>query len=190
MSSETRSDRAARTRRIVGRILLALTGLSTIGCDQITKNVATMALSRQPPLSFLQDTLRLVYVENSGGFLGLGSALPDPARSALFIVAPALMMSAVLLVAARDGWSGLAALGLALFTAGGLSNWIDRVVYGSVVDFLNVGIGPIRTGVFNVADMAIVLGAGLFVLDRGGRTEERRGSGASPAEEEVEGDRR
>jgi signal peptidase II len=53
---------------------------------------------------------------------------------------------------------------VALFIAGGVSNWIDRVVHGSVVDFLNVGIGPIRTGVFNVADMAIMLGAVIVVI--------------------------
>ena len=48
--------------------------------------------------------------------------------------------------------------------AGGASNWIDRVLRGSVVDLLNLGIGALRTGVFNIADVAIMLGAGLFVL--------------------------
>jgi len=37
-------------------------------------------------------------------------------------------------------------------------------VRGSVIDFLNVGIGPIRTGIFNVADMAIMAGIGIFLL--------------------------
>jgi signal peptidase II len=53
---------------------------------------------------------------------------------------------------------------LALFVAGGASNWIDRVTRGSVVDFLNVGVGPLRTGVLNVADVAIMLGAGVIVI--------------------------
>jgi signal peptidase II len=55
-------------------------------------------------------------------------------------------------------------VGLALFVAGGISNWIDRATNGSVVDFLNIGVGWLRTGVFNVADVAIMLGAGIFVL--------------------------
>jgi 2-iminobutanoate/2-iminopropanoate deaminase len=58
--------------------------------------------------------------------------------------------------------SGWPALGLALFVAGGVSNWIDRVTQGRVVDFLNVGVGPVRTGVFNVADLAIMVGAVAF----------------------------
>ena len=69
------------------------------------------------------------------------------------------MLVALSVLAMRHRWRGWPAIGLALFVAGGASNWIDRVVRGSVVDFLNVGIGPLRTGVFNVADMAIMLGA-------------------------------
>ena len=52
--------------------------------------------------------------------------------------------------------------GLTLLIAGGLGNLIDRLVYGYVTDFLNVGIGSLRTGIFNVADMAIMLGVGLL----------------------------
>ena len=53
---------------------------------------------------------------------------------------------------------------LVLFVAGGSSNWIDRLLHGRVVDFLNLGIGPVRTGVFNVADVAIMAGALLVIL--------------------------
>ena len=55
-------------------------------------------------------------------------------------------------------WSGWPLLGLTLFVAGGASNWLDRVVRGSVIDFINVGVGSLRTGIFNVADVAIMLG--------------------------------
>ena len=58
---------------------------------------------------------------------------------------------------------GMALLGLWLLFAGGFSNLVDRVVHGRVVDFLNVGIGPVRTGIFNVADMAIMLGVALLL---------------------------
>jgi signal peptidase II len=52
---------------------------------------------------------------------------------------------------------------LGLLLAGGVGNLIDRINQnGHVTDFLNVGIGPVRTGIFNVADMAIMAGAGLL----------------------------
>ena len=71
---------------------------------------------------------------------------------------------ALVVIAIRDGFAGPSTLGLVLFVAGGTSNWIDRVIQGSVVDFLNVGIGPLRTGIFNIADVAIMVGAGLVAL--------------------------
>jgi signal peptidase II len=61
---------------------------------------------------------------------------------------------------------------VALFIAGGTSNLLDRITYGMVIDFMNVGIGPLRTGIFNVADMAIMLGAGMLALE-GYRAERR-----------------
>ena len=49
--------------------------------------------------------------------------------------------------------------------AGGIGNLIDRVFHGGlVIDFLNMGIGPVRTGIFNVADMAIMAGFALLIL--------------------------
>jgi signal peptidase II len=71
-----------------------------------------------------------------------------------------------------------------LFIANGASNWIDRVLRGSVVDFLNMGIGSLRTRVFNMADVAIMLGAGLLVLGQlgsKGRRREPPAAGASGA---------
>jgi signal peptidase II len=54
---------------------------------------------------------------------------------------------------------------VALIVGGGVSNLIDRMRYGGyVVDFLNVGIGPVRTGIFNVADMAIMVGVVLWAF--------------------------
>jgi signal peptidase II len=44
------------------------------------------------------------------------------------------------------------------------SNWLDRLASGRVVDFINIGFGPLRTGIFNVADVAIMFGSGLVIL--------------------------
>ena len=69
---------------------------------------------------------------------------------------------------------------MAFFVAGGGSNLVDRALHGAVVDFLNVGIGPLRTGIFNVADMAIMLGAALLVVEgwRGGDSPKWEGRSA------------
>ncbi|HUP40440.1 MAG TPA: signal peptidase II [Vicinamibacterales bacterium] len=64
-------------------------------------------------------------------------------------------------------WRGAHMMGAALILAGGASNWIDRVMRGSVVDFINVGVGPLRTGIFNVADVAVMLGAAVLLVREG-----------------------
>lgn len=146
------------------RLALVVAVLSTIGCDRVTKRAATTMLAGSPSRSYLADTVRLVYVENTGGFLGLGAGLPSGARTGLFTAGAGLLLCLLVVAAIRGRWDRWSRLGLALFVAGGASNWIDRVARGSVVDFLNVGVGPVRTGVFNVADVSIMLGASLVVL--------------------------
>ena len=150
--------------RWAGRLVLLVVVVGTIGCDRISKHVATTTLAGMPSRSYLADTVRLEYAENSGGFLSLGATWPTAARTIIFSAVTGLTLLALIALAVRRGLRGWPALGLALFGAGGASNWIDRVVQGTVVDFLNVGIGPVRTGIFNVADVSIMLGAVIFAL--------------------------
>lgn len=140
--------------------------VTTIGCDQATKHLAATSLATSPRLSYLGDTLRLEYTENRGAFLSLGAGLPAWARTALFTVATGLLLAAMAVIALRDRWAGRGLVGLSLAWAGGVSNVVDRAARGSVVDFLNVGVGPLRTGVFNVADMAILFGLALVLSQR------------------------
>ena len=150
--------------RTIGRVVLIVAALAAVGCDRVTKHVATTMLAGMPGRSYLADTVRVAYAENPGGFLSLGASLPTAARTALFSVATGIALLMLVMIALRRRTSGLARLGVTLFVAGGASNWIDRIVRGSVVDFLNVGVGPVRTGIFNIADVAIMLGIGVFVL--------------------------
>ena len=136
----------------------------TIGCDGITKRLATERLAGLPVQSFFADTLRLSYTENTGAFLSLGETLPEWARTTLFTVATGALLLLLVVFAWRSGWQRWRTVALSLFVAGGFSNWIDRLGDGTVVDFLNVGIGGLRTGVFNVADVAIMLGVALFLF--------------------------
>ena len=148
--------------RWTGRIALLVAVVGTIGCDRVTKHVAATTLADSPSRSYLGDTVRIGYVENRGGFLSLGENLAPVPRAAVFTVGTGAMLLGLIVAAVRRRLTGWPAAGLALFVAGGLSNWIDRVTQGRVVDFLNVGVGPLRTGVFNVADLAIMLGALVF----------------------------
>jgi signal peptidase II len=146
------------------RLALLIVILATVGCDRVTKHIATASLAGQPTQSFLADTVRLTYAENTGGFLSLGGNLSPVVRTALFTVGTGIMLAGLVLIAFRWRWTLWQSVGLALFIGGGVSNWIDRLIHGRVVDFMNVGVGWLRTGVFNVADVAIMVAVAILLL--------------------------
>jgi len=146
-------------------VLLCLLLAGTAGCDRVTKHLAVTALAGERHQSFLADTVRLQYHENPGAFLAFGASWSPVARTAVFQFGNALSLAIAGFLAARYRWSWLPRCGLVLFLAGGLSNLTDRIVIGSVIDFLNVGIGPLRTGIFNVADVAIMAGVAMVLWE-------------------------
>jgi len=151
-------------KRIGLRVVLVVAIASTIACDRATKHMAATMLAGTANRSFLADTVRLEYAENAGAFLSLGADWPFWLRTTLFGMGNAVLLFVLTVVAMRRRWSRPALLGLALCVAGGASNLLDRLAFGRVIDFINVGLGSVRTGIFNVADMAIMLGAAIVVL--------------------------
>ena len=147
-----------------GATLALILMLTTIGCDHVTKHIAVQQLAGTPGRSYFNDTLRLEYAENPGAFLSLGSTLPNWARNGLLIVGAGIGLIAVAVAALKFRWRGLPFFGASLFVAGGISNLLDRLATGSVVDFVNVGLGSLRTGVFNVADIALLIGVVMMVF--------------------------
>ena len=146
-----------------------------VGFDQVTKSIAQRTLSGMPAQTLAAGLLRLEYTENPGAFLSLGAKLSDDARFWIFTVMVALLLIGLLVFAFRmsPNTPFLIILAIALVVGGGLSNLIDRLVNeGRVVDFMQLGIGPLRTGVFNVADVAIMGGLAvmLVVVFRDGKT--------------------
>jgi len=157
------------------RILFAcIVFTGCIGCDQATKHIATQTLPTASPQSYFADTIRLQYVQNPGGFLSLGGNLSPRVRFWFFIVINAVFLAVVAYVL-WTRWSMHSAKFYSLVTllAGGIGNLIDRIAHnGLVTDFLNLGIGPIRTGIFNVADVAVLFGTlTLFFVCREKRAE-------------------
>jgi signal peptidase II len=150
-----------RTGARLGLVLLIVVAA---GCDRVTKHFAEANLADSPTRSFLMDTVRLEYAENAGAFLSLGANWPAAVRTGVFTIGNTILLLGVIVAARRERWSGPMLFGTALFVTGGVSNLVDRVARGSVVDFMNVGIGPLRTGIFNVADVAIMLGLAMLAF--------------------------
>ena len=134
-----------------------------IGIDQWSKVWAVNNLMGEPSASYLNDFFRITFARNTGAFLSLGSGLSEDWRYWALTILPIIvllyLLYQTLFSKTMSQWQIIAFSGI---LGGGLSNIYDRVMYGSVVDFLNMGIGDLRTGIFNVADMAIM--GGLFMM--------------------------
>ena len=132
----------------------------TVIADQLTKQAARSALLHGGPREYLGGIVSLLYAENSGAFLSLGASLPPTVRSFIFsaLVAAGLLAALWVVLTGRVE-SRLDTVALALIIGGGIGNLIDRLRFaGRVTDFLYFAVGPLHTGVFNVADMAITGG--------------------------------
>jgi len=151
-------------RKVWHLALVAALLVGCVGCDQVSKGVARSQLTLGESYSFLGDTFRITHVENAGAFLGLGANLPESVRTVVFQGAISLLILGLLWAAAfRVGTRPWQAVGFTLLAASGSGNLIDRLLNdGRVTDFLNVGIGSFRTGIFNIADVVGV--AGFLVL--------------------------
>lgn len=154
-------DRArARLRALALLVLVAC-----VGCDQASKRIATDCLGAGPAVLLSGGMIRLDRVENTGGFLSLGSGLPPGARFWIYVgvVGAGLTLLAGYLLVRPPIVRGNA-VAMALVLGGGLGNWLDRVAHdGTVVDFVQLRLGPLHTGIFNLADTAILAG-GLLLL--------------------------
>src|SRR5690606_33021101 len=107
----------------------------------------------------------LTNIENSGAFLSMGQTWWQPIKSTLFIVLPtvALLFGIYYMMRLGGRWPWLTlALGFAI--GGGIGNMIDRLLYGSVTDFVHIRIGAFQTGIFNMADVSIMIGVGVLLL--------------------------
>ena len=149
--------------------LVLLVLLCCVGCDQAVKAIAKGALASSPPLLLLDGAVRLQYTENPGAFLRLGAELPAGLRFLLGVVLVGATQLALLAFLLRTRTlSTWQRIGFSLFLAGGLGNWLDRLLNeGRVIDFVSLGVGGLHTGIFNVADVAITAGILMVLVARG-----------------------
>jgi len=138
-------------------ILLAIIAF-TIALDQGAKALVRRTLMNSYPIR--AGVLTLLHTENAGAFLSLGADLPPNVRHLIFdgLVSIGLLAAAFVLFTGRMQ-PGPDDVAIAFIIGGGVGNLIDRFrLGGRVTDFIYLAAGPVHTGVFNIADMAITGG--------------------------------
>ncbi|TDG37870.1 signal peptidase II [Pedobacter changchengzhani] len=150
------------TRRIV---LLLVFIFIAIGFDQVSKIIVRNKLNYNEQISVIKDRFILVKIENSGAFLSLGDGMPTILK---FIVLSGLPLIALgyglYYLYSRYKQPIATQIALCFVIGGGVGNLYDRIMYGSVTDFMHLDFYLFRTGIFNFADVFIMIGIGILLL--------------------------
>jgi signal peptidase II len=134
--------------------------------DRAAKWAVASNISLHDNIQIIPGFFRLTHVENRGAAFGIFADSPSEwkiAGLAMFSIV-ALTIVAVLLWRNNHSMNSTG-IGLALILGGAVGNLWDRLLSGRVVDFLLFYVGPYQWPAFNVADSAIVVGAGLLVIE-------------------------
>ena len=135
----------------IGRwIAFAAIAIGVLVVDQASKAWVTGNLDVGEGIELIGEWLRVVHWRNSGALFGL---LPQSAP--IFAVVSLGVVALIVLYHRRAGRGYLTTVALALLLGGAIGNLLDRLRFGSVVDFVDMGIGQWRFYTYNAADAAI-----------------------------------
>lgn len=148
------------------RVLLVLSlVLLNIGCDQISKTVVRQTIAPNQRIEVYENNLVLTKVENSGAAYSLGSDLAPLLKIILLQILPIIVLLFLLrLILIKTNYSKETILGFTFIIGGGIGNLFDRIVYGSVTDFMIMDLGIIKTEIFNMADVSIMVGSFIILI--------------------------
>ena len=137
-----------------------------VAIDQLTKAIVRATLPLHSSVTLLPGLVDFTHVRNTGAAFGILNGADFPFKTAVIaIVATAALIGVGMYAAGLAHHQIVARTGLALIIGGAAGNLIDRIVSGSVVDFVDVYWGNAHFWAFNVADAAITVGAILVLLD-------------------------
>ena len=147
-------------------LLITTIVILSIALDQISKIWVRNNFESYVENSIIGDVFTLVKVENTGAFLGMGSELTETLRILLLIVLPIIFLIGISIYTYIDkALDKMSIIGFSLIIGGGIANIFDRIIYGSVTDFLYLDFwGIFQTGIFNIADLSVTTGMILILI--------------------------
>ena len=152
------------TRSIIRIVLILLIITVNIGCDQFSKKIVKRSVLPYETIHVLNDHLTVTRVENSGAFLSAGDSMSKASKQIFLTLIPVIAMVLGLVYLFLKPVSGNMLVGLCFVIGGGVGNLFDRILYGSVTDFLYLKFGIFQTGIFNIADVSIMAGMSVILL--------------------------
>ena len=140
--------------------------LAVLIADRVTKSAVERYTDPSWHRQILSDFLVLVHSRNPGIAFGIFSSASSAWLSPMLLASSAALIGLLVwMLLSRRVEKAWAQFGIALIVGGAAGNALDRLLYGRVTDFIDVGVGVYRWPAFNVADAAISVGAGLVLID-------------------------
>jgi signal peptidase II len=137
-----------------------------VSVDQATKAMVKASLSLHESVTIIPGLVDFTHVLNSGAAFGILNGVDFPFKTVLIaVIAMAALIGVGVYAASISHHQLVARVGLALIIGGAAGNLIDRVLFGSVVDFVDVYWKTHHFWAFNVADSAISVGVAMMILD-------------------------
>ena len=139
-----------------------------IAIDQISKAIvrSNMIEGARGEIDLIKDYFQLIWVENKGAFLGMGSDMNPTLKLIFLLILPTLVLGYVIyyIVKTKD-LDRTSLIAFCCIVGGGIANVFDRIVYGQVTDFFFIKItDTLKTGIFNVADLSVTTGMILLLF--------------------------
>nr|WP_199158285.1 signal peptidase II [Pedobacter sp. ASV2] len=154
-----------KQKRIMRLIFLAIVLILNIGFDQVSKNIVRNNISEYEHISVIKDRFTLTKVENSGAFLSLGDNMPYIFRLIILSGLPIVFLGyGLYFLFTKQNLPKTFQIALCFLIGGGIGNLYDRIVHGSVTDFMHMDFKIFQTGVFNFADISIMIGVGILLF--------------------------
>lgn len=146
-------------------VLIVLVVFFSIGCDQVSKNIARSSISYNETLYVFNDSVVLKRVDNTGAAFGLGTDSPLFLKIFYLQLIPiAILLFLFRLIIFDKDFSKLTLIGTSLVIGGAAGNLFDRMFFRSVTDFIQLNISGNKTVIFNIADIIVVLGLVLAIV--------------------------
>ena len=144
--------------------LISVSGVIIL-LDQVTKAMVGLYLQPYHSISVIPGFFNLTHIHNPGGAFGFLAGADPIIRKIVFLFVSFLAVALILWYYFKTPASyPILATAFAMILGGAIGNLIDRIRTGKVVDFLDFYIGNLHYPAFNIADSAITIGIGIFIL--------------------------
>ncbi len=155
-----------KIHQILRVLFISFIVLLNISCDQISKDLARKKIDDNQVIRLVNDNFILTKVENKGAALSLGENLHPTLKLVLLQILPLFVLAFLFrLLLIKNNYTASTIIGFCFIIGGGIGNIYDRILYGSVTDFMHIQVGVFKTGIFNMADVSVVVGVLLILME-------------------------